>query len=112
VNRRARRARTDRIDVLMLLRALIATDRGDKHVAAIVRVPSVEQEDAGRSHRERQRLIRERTAHINRIKGLLFAQGIRCDRDGSTSPRCAHPKACRSHPGFARNSNGSMPAST
>jgi len=42
-----------------------------------VRVPSVEEEDARRSHRERQRLIRERTGHINRIKGLLFAQGIR-----------------------------------
>ena len=77
VNRRARRVKTDRIDVLALLRALIATDRGERHVCAIVRVPSVEEEDARRSHRERQRLVRERTSHINRIKGLLFAQGIR-----------------------------------
>jgi transposase len=77
VNRRARRVKTDRIDVLMLIRALMAVDRGDRHVCAIVRVPSVEEEDARRSHRERQRLVRERTAHINRIKGLLFAQGIR-----------------------------------
>lgn len=77
VNRRARRVKTDRIDVLALLRALVATDRGERHVCAIVRVPSVEEEDARRSHRERQRLIRERTGHINRIKGLLFAQGIR-----------------------------------
>jgi transposase len=77
VNRRARRVKTDRIDVLALLRALIATDRGERHVCAIVRVPSVEEEDARRSHRERQRLVRERTGHINRIKGLLFAQGIR-----------------------------------
>jgi transposase len=77
VNRRARRVKTDRIDVLALVRALIATDRGERHVCAIVRVPSVEEEDARRSHRERQRLIRERTGHINRIKGLLFAQGIR-----------------------------------
>jgi len=38
---------------------------------------SVEEEDLRRSHRERDRLIRERTAHINRIKGLLFGQGIR-----------------------------------
>jgi len=75
VNRRARRVKTDRIDVLALLRALIATDRGERHVCAIV--PSVEEEDARRSHRERQRLVRERTGHINRIKGLLFAQGIR-----------------------------------
>ena len=77
VNRRARRVKTDRIDVLMLLRALIALDRGDKHVCAVVRVPTLEEEDARRSHRERQRLIRERTAHINRIEGLLFGQGIR-----------------------------------
>jgi transposase len=64
VNRRARRVKTDRIDSLALLRA-------------VVRVPTVEEEDARRSHRERQRLVRERTGHINRIKGLLFAQGIR-----------------------------------
>ena len=77
VNRRARRVKTDRIDVLALLRALIAIDRGERHVCAVVRVLSIEEEDARRSHRERQRLIRERTGHINRIKGLLFAQGIR-----------------------------------
>jgi len=69
--------KTDRIDALALLRALIAIDRGDRHVCAVVRVPTLEEEDARRSHRERQRLVRERTAHINRIKGLLFGQGIR-----------------------------------
>lgn len=77
VNRRARRVKTDRIDALMLLRAVIAIDRGDHHVCAVVRVPTIAEEDARRSHRERQRLIRERTGHINRIKGLLFGQGIR-----------------------------------
>src|ERR1700724_2232903 len=77
VNRRARRVKTDRIDSLALLRALIAIDRGERHVCAVVWVPTVEEEDARRSHRERQRLVRERTGHINRIKGLLFAQGIR-----------------------------------
>jgi transposase len=41
-----------------------------------VRIPSIDEEDLRRSHRERSRLVRERTAHINRIKGLLFAQGI------------------------------------
>jgi transposase len=69
--------KTDRIDSLALLRALIAIDRGERYVCAVVRVPTVEEEDARRSHRERQRLVRERTGHINRIKGLLFAQGIR-----------------------------------
>jgi len=77
VNRRARRVKTDRIDAPALLRALMAIDRGDRHVCAVVRVPTITEEDARRSHRERQRLVRERTAHINRIKGLLFAQGIR-----------------------------------
>lgn len=77
VNRRARRAKTDRIDAGMLLRALIRWCRGEQHVWSIVRVPSIEEEDLRRSHRERGRLIHERTSHINRIKGLLFAQGIR-----------------------------------
>jgi transposase len=77
VNRRARRVKTDRIDALALLRELIAIDRGERHICSVVRVPAIEEEDARRSHRERQRLVRERTGHINRIKGLLFAQGIR-----------------------------------
>jgi transposase len=77
VNRRSRQAKTDRIDAARLLHALIAWCRGERHVWSIVRIPSVEEEDLRRSHRERCRLIRERTAHINRIKGLLFAQGIR-----------------------------------
>jgi len=77
VNRRARRAKTDRIDVGMLLRALIKWGQGDHHVWSVVRVPGVDEEDLRRSHRERDRLVCERTAHINRIKGLLFGQGIR-----------------------------------
>jgi transposase len=77
VNRRGRRAKTDRIDVGMLLRALIGWCRGERHVWSVVRIPSVDEEDVRRSHRERGRLIHERTSHINRIKGLLFAQGIR-----------------------------------
>src|SRR5215475_10105729 len=77
VDRRGRRAKTDRIDVGMLLRALIGWCRGEHHVWSLVRIPSVDEEDVRRSHRERGRLIHERTSHINRIKGLLFAQGIR-----------------------------------
>lgn len=69
--------KTDRLDALALLNALVTIDRGERHVCSVVRVLSVEEEDARRSHRERDRLIHERTAHINRIKGLLFAQGIR-----------------------------------
>ena len=77
VNRRGRRVKTDRIDVKVLLRTLIAWCRGERHVWSLVRIPSVDEEDLRRSHRERGRLVRERTAHINRIKGLLFGQGIR-----------------------------------
>ena len=77
VNRKARRVKTDRIDVEKLLHALIAWCRGERHVCSMVVIPSAEEEDLRRSHRERDRLIRERTAHINRIKGLLFGQGIR-----------------------------------
>ena len=46
---------------------------------SVVRIPTIEEEDLRRSHRERRRIICERTAHINRIKGLLFGQGIRVD---------------------------------
>jgi len=77
VNRRARRVKTDRIDVEKLLHTLIAWCRGERHVCSMVVIPSVEEEDLRRSHRERDRLVRERTAQINRIKGLLFGQGIR-----------------------------------
>jgi transposase len=70
VNRRARRVKTDRIDVESILHTLIAWCRGERHVCSMVVIPSVEEEDLRRSHRERDRLVRERTAHINRIKSL------------------------------------------
>jgi transposase len=77
VDRRARRPKTDKIDSGMLLRWLIAWSSGERQVWSVVRICTVDEEDLRRSHRERDRLVRERTAHINRIKGLLFAQGIR-----------------------------------
>lgn len=76
INRRARRVKTDRIDVVMLLRALTAHLDGDDEACSLVRVPTIEEEDDKRVHRERKRLVGERTAHINRIKGLLACQGI------------------------------------
>jgi transposase len=77
VNRRARRAKTDRIDLAALLRALMAWHRGEPQVCRMVRVPSPEQEDRRRRSRERERLVKERVQHIARIKGLLMTQGIR-----------------------------------
>jgi transposase len=76
VNRRARRIKTDAIDLEALLRALIGYDRGDQRICRMVHVPSLEDEDAKRLHRERQRLVKERIGHVNRIKGLLATQGI------------------------------------
>jgi transposase len=77
VDRRARRAKTDRIDLGALLRALMAWQRGEKQVCRMVHVPSPEDEDRRRRSRERARLIRERVQHIGRIKGPLMTQGIR-----------------------------------
>jgi transposase len=76
VNRRARRAKSDGIDVESLLRALAAWDRGERGRASMVAVPPPEVEDDRRVTRERARLIRERTAHTNRIKGLLAGVGL------------------------------------
>ena len=74
--RRRRRAKTDRIDGETLLRALLAYKRGEPRVCAMVIAPSPEEEDRRRLCRERRTLIEERVTHGNRIKGLLFAQGI------------------------------------
>jgi transposase len=76
VEQRGRRAKTDRIDGELLLRTLMAHLRGEPRVVRIVRVPSVEQEDARRASRERERLVKEQTAHSNRIKALLRLQGM------------------------------------
>jgi len=77
VNRRARRAKTDRIDLDHLLRAFLSYLRGEPRACSVLRVPTVEDEDRKRVSRERERLLKERTAHSNRIKGLLHGQGIR-----------------------------------
>jgi transposase len=76
VEQRGRRAKTDRIDGEQLLRTLMAHCRGEPRVVRIVQVPSAEQEDARRATRERDRLIKEQTGHINRIKSLLRLLGI------------------------------------
>lgn len=77
VSRRSRRAKTDRLDAEALVRVLMDYVRGERKICSIVRVPTVEEEDAKRQHRERERLIAAKTAHVNRIKGLLATQGIR-----------------------------------
>jgi transposase len=76
VSRRRRRAKTDKIDGEGQLRTLLAFKRGEPRVCSMVRVPMPEEEDRRRICRERQTLLAERIRHVNRIKGLLFSQGI------------------------------------
>jgi transposase len=76
VSQRARRAKTDKIDGEALVRALLAYKRGERRVCSMVRPPSPEEEDRRRILRERKALTTERVRHVNRIKGLLFAQGV------------------------------------
>lgn len=77
VDRRSRRAKTDRLDAAGLLRTSMALDRGESRVCRVVRVPSPAQEDARRRSRERARLVVERGQHSSRIKGLLMTLGVR-----------------------------------
>ena len=75
-SRRRRRAKTDRIDGEALVRALLAYKRGEPRVCAMVKAPTPLEEDRRRLCRERKVLIAEQVRHVNRLKGLLFSQGI------------------------------------
>jgi transposase len=75
-SRRRRRAKTDKIDGETLVRSLLAYKRGEPRVCSMVNAPTPEQEDQRRLCRERKVLTAERVLHVNRIKGLLFCQGI------------------------------------
>jgi len=77
VNRRARQAKTDRMDVEKLLSQLIRYRSGERDVWSVVHVPSKEEEDSRHLHRELETLKKDRTRHINRIKSFLVGQGIR-----------------------------------
>ena len=76
VERRARRAETDALDVEMLPRATLAWLRGEPRVCSMVPIPGEADEDGRRPLRERQDLIRERLAITNKIDGLLATLGV------------------------------------
>jgi len=76
IDRRARKAKTDRIDARKMVRTLKAWDQGDADAMAWVRIPSVEEEDNKRLLRERDALIKERIRLVNRIRGLLKLHGV------------------------------------
>ena len=74
-SRRRRRVKTDRIDGETLVRTPMAFKRGEPRVCSMARAPTPQEEDRRRVCRERRTLVGERVKHVNRIKGLLFAQG-------------------------------------
>ena len=76
VNRRAKQAKTDKLDLGKLLTMLMRYQAGEKKVWRAVHVPSPEVEDHRHLHRELTDLKEQRTQHTNRIKGYLSNQGI------------------------------------
>ena len=77
VSREHRRAKTDRLDTAMLLRVFMGWLRGERGHCGMVGVPTLDEEDAKRPHRERENLVGERTRIINRMKAALIRLGIR-----------------------------------
>ena len=97
VDRRRRRRKTDRLDAEGLVRRLVRWVQGDRDVWRVVQVPSAEHEDQRRLHRERARLVKEKTGHLARIRSLLATQG--------PVPRKLDEKALR----VVTHSNARMP---
>jgi transposase len=77
VSRRGRHLKTDRLDAEALVRVLLALLRGERRVCSVVRVPTPREEDEKRLHRSRAALVRDRTRHLARIKGVLALHGVR-----------------------------------
>ena len=80
VSREHRRAKTDRLDTELLMRAFIGWLRGEKRHCNMVAIPTVEEEDARRPNRERGNLVTEQTRIVNQIKAILARFGIRTFR--------------------------------
>ncbi len=76
VNRRARRAKSDRLDVGKLLTMLIRYHGGEHKLWSVVRIPTPDDEDRRQPHRELIAVKGQRTEHSNRIKGLLANLGL------------------------------------
>ena len=76
VNRRQRRAKSDRLDAVTLVEMINRLHNGEHKVWSVVHAPSVEQEAQRQLHREMIKLKAERTAQSNSIKGLLAGLGL------------------------------------
>jgi transposase len=87
VERRKRTRKTDRLDASKLVTHLVRYHNGEQRVWSVARVPSEEQEDGRRLHRERERLQKEKKQHMSRIASLLATQGTSAGRPGQTWSR-------------------------
>jgi len=77
VSREHRRAKTDRLDTELLMRAFLGWLRGEKHHCSMAAIPTIEEEDAKRPNREREKLVGDRTRIVNRMRATLARLGIR-----------------------------------
>ena len=77
VSREHRRAKTERLDTELLMRVFLGWLRGEKRHRSMVAIPTIEEEDARRPNRERQKLVIEKTRIINQIKAIFARFGIR-----------------------------------
>jgi len=80
VSREHRRAKTDRLDTELLMRAFLGWLRGEKRHCSMVAIPTIEEEDARRPNRERQNLVTEQTRITNQMKAIFVRFGIRAFR--------------------------------
>ena len=87
VNRRKRRAKSDRLDAIKLVAMLMRWCNGESKVWSVVHPPSAEAEDHRQLHRELIALKGERTGHINAIKGMLAGVGLQCSVTESLAKR-------------------------
>jgi transposase len=77
VSREHRRAKTDRLDTGLLKRVFIGWLRGEPDHCHMAAIPTLAEEDAKRPNREREKLVRERTRIVNRMKSCLVRFGVR-----------------------------------
>src|SRR6201997_2628210 len=80
VSREHRRAKTDRLDTELLMRAFLGWLRGERRHCSMVAIPTIEEEDARRPNRERKNLVTEQTRIINQVKAIFARFGIRALR--------------------------------
>jgi transposase len=77
VSREHRRAKTDRLDTELLMRAFLGWLRGETRHCSMVAIPTIEEEDARRPNRERKNLVTEQTRIVNQVKAIFARFGIR-----------------------------------